>query len=114
MPANESNTSLWTHPPFGGVVSDDGYIYGRGTADIKSMLTAELEAVEQLIKNGSASSAAVAVRSPSPVLRPCGLRRGSQLSLLRSHHSLVADMLPIGLCTWPMVTMKKWAAPLVP
>ena len=54
MPADESNTSLWTHPPFGGVVSEDGFIYGRGTADIKSMLTAELEAVEQLITNGSA------------------------------------------------------------
>ena len=55
VPADESNTSLWTHPPFGGVEAKDGFIYGRGTADIKSMLTAELEAVEQLITNGCAN-----------------------------------------------------------
>ena len=55
VPADESNASLWTHPPFGGIVSKDGFIYGRGTADIKSMLTAELEAVEQLITNGCAN-----------------------------------------------------------
>ena len=52
MPADESNTSLWTHPPFGGVIAGDGYIYGRGAMDIKCMLTAELEAVEQLLTDG--------------------------------------------------------------
>ncbi len=75
MPADESNTSLWTHPPFGGVVSNDGFIYGRGTADIKSMLTAELEAVEQLITNGSAvpfclTHVAVSPRSSACVAQP--------------------------------------------
>ncbi len=47
---------MWTHPPFGGVVAEDGFIYGRGAMDIKCMLTAELEAVEQLLTDGSAAS----------------------------------------------------------
>ena len=28
----------WTYPPFGGVISDDGFIYGRGTIDVKNTL----------------------------------------------------------------------------
>ena len=31
----------WTHDPFGGEISD-GYLYGRGTIDVKGMLAANL------------------------------------------------------------------------
>lgn len=42
----------WTHPPFSGAVAD-GFIWGRGTMDIKEMVTAELEAAEYLLAHGA-------------------------------------------------------------
>jgi carboxypeptidase PM20D1 len=41
----------WEHPPFSGEVSG-GFVWGRGTLDIKSQLTAHMEAVEALIRRG--------------------------------------------------------------
>ncbi|XP_075970877.1 aminoacylase-1-like [Anticarsia gemmatalis] len=38
----------WTHPPFGAVISEDGFIYARGTQDMKSMGMMHLEAVRRL------------------------------------------------------------------
>lgn len=41
----------WTVPPFDGL-ERDGYIYGRGTMDVKDSLMALLEAVEHLLSTG--------------------------------------------------------------
>lgn len=41
----------WTHAPFSGRVAD-GYIWGRGTLDVKSGLIGILEATETLVKTG--------------------------------------------------------------
>ncbi len=41
----------WTHPPFSGAVDAD-FVWGRGSMDIKEMMTAELEAVEYLLSRG--------------------------------------------------------------
>ena len=38
----------WTYPPFDGRIAD-GYIWGRGSMDVKLALTAALEAVEMLV-----------------------------------------------------------------
>jgi len=51
VPAEESSLSQWTYPPFSGKVAD-GFIWGRGTLDIKSQLVSLLEAVEALIISG--------------------------------------------------------------
>jgi len=51
VPADESPEGGWTHPPFSGVVAD-GYVWGRGTLDIKSGVIGILEAVEYLLKQG--------------------------------------------------------------
>ena len=51
VPAEETSLQDWVHPPFSGAIAD-GYIWGRGTLDIKSQLISLLEAVEQLIANG--------------------------------------------------------------
>lgn len=41
----------WTHPPFEGVISE-GFIWGRGTLDIKNQLIGILDATEALLKQG--------------------------------------------------------------
>ncbi|PRW33795.1 Zn-dependent [Chlorella sorokiniana] len=41
----------WTHPPFSGAIAD-GFIWGRGTLDIKSLVLQQLEAVELLLRQG--------------------------------------------------------------
>jgi len=50
VPADEGEDSGWTHPPFSGDVAD-GYVWGRGTMDIKCGVIGVLEAVEYLLKN---------------------------------------------------------------
>lgn len=51
VPVPESTYSRWTHPPFSGDL-DDGWVYGRGAADDKSLLVAQWEAITHLLENG--------------------------------------------------------------
>lgn len=51
VPADENTLDQWTYPPFSGTIAD-GFIWGRGTLDIKSQLVGILEAVENLVVNG--------------------------------------------------------------
>lgn len=41
----------WTHPPFAGVIAD-GFVWGRGTLDIKNQLIGIMEAAEALLQQG--------------------------------------------------------------
>jgi carboxypeptidase PM20D1 len=41
----------WTHPPFDGVITD-GFVWGRGTLDIKNQLIGIMEAAEALLQQG--------------------------------------------------------------
>ncbi len=43
--------TAWEKPPFSGII-EDGYLWGRGTLDIKSTLCAVMESAEQLISGG--------------------------------------------------------------
>ncbi|MCC5919412.1 MAG: M20/M25/M40 family metallo-hydrolase [Cyclobacteriaceae bacterium] len=45
------NWDKWTHAPYGGVVADDGYIYGRGTIDAKGLGVMQLMATLELIEH---------------------------------------------------------------
>ncbi len=49
VPADERDEAGWTHPPFSGELAD-GYVWGRGTVDIKCGVIGILEAVEYLLK----------------------------------------------------------------
>ncbi|OJX40871.1 MAG: hypothetical protein BGO78_12415 [Chloroflexi bacterium 44-23] len=51
VPADEQTLDAWTHPPFSGEIAD-GFIWGRGTMDIKSQMIAVMEAVEKLLAEG--------------------------------------------------------------
>jgi carboxypeptidase PM20D1 len=50
VPAEEGDLGDWTYPPFSGEIAD-GYVWGRGTLDIKSGVIGVLEAVEYLLKH---------------------------------------------------------------
>lgn len=50
VPADETTLDQWTWPPFSGRIVD-GFIWGRGTLDIKCQLVAIFEAIENLVRN---------------------------------------------------------------
>ncbi|MDR0347471.1 MAG: M20/M25/M40 family metallo-hydrolase [Coriobacteriales bacterium] len=51
VPVEEGTTQDWQQPPFSGALVD-GVIWGRGTLDIKSQVTAHMEAAENLMRSG--------------------------------------------------------------
>ncbi|KAM0754519.1 carboxypeptidase S [Meredithblackwellia eburnea MCA 4105] len=48
VPVNPATVDQWTYPPFGGHQDEDGWIWGRGSADCKNTLIGILAAIEQL------------------------------------------------------------------
>jgi len=42
----------WTHPPFGAVLDDDGYLWGRGAVDMKNEVAARAAAFASLARSG--------------------------------------------------------------
>ena len=42
----------WTHPPFGAHLDDDGYIWGRGTCDMKNELATRCVTIAHLARTG--------------------------------------------------------------
>lgn len=51
VPVSPDAVTLWTQPPFAGVVTD-GYVWGRGALDDKASAIAMLAAIEALIAQG--------------------------------------------------------------
>jgi len=51
VPVVEGTEQNWTYPPFSGAV-EEGYIWGRGTLDIKQQVFGVLEAAEYLLAHG--------------------------------------------------------------
>jgi carboxypeptidase PM20D1 len=51
VPADPSTLEQWEHKPFSGEIAD-GFVWGRGTLDIKSQAMAILEAVEMQVQQG--------------------------------------------------------------
>lgn len=51
VPVGADSKANWTHPPFSGRIAD-GYVWGRGTLDVKSGATGILEAIEHLLAEG--------------------------------------------------------------
>ncbi|GAV55239.1 hypothetical protein ZYGR_0AS05630 [Zygosaccharomyces rouxii] len=52
VPVNKITWDEWEYPPFSGYYDQEtDYVWGRGASDCKNLLTAELEAIEQLIRD---------------------------------------------------------------
>ena len=51
VPVEEGTEQDWQHPPFSGALAD-GFVWGRGTMDIKNQVVLILEAVEHLLAEG--------------------------------------------------------------
>jgi carboxypeptidase PM20D1 len=51
VPVEAGTEAEWKRPPFSGAIAD-GRVWGRGTLDIKSQLTAHMEAAETLMRRG--------------------------------------------------------------
>lgn len=51
VPVDEHTIEKWTYPPFSGAIQD-GFIWGRGSMDIKSQLVAVMEGIEYLLAAG--------------------------------------------------------------
>ncbi len=49
VPVDPDSLEQWEYPPFSGAIAD-GYVWGRGTLDIKSQVIGILEGVENLLK----------------------------------------------------------------
>lgn len=43
----------WTYPPFDAHITEDGWVYARGTQDMKSQGLAYLEAIRRLKESGT-------------------------------------------------------------
>ena len=52
VPVEPGTEANWTHPPFSGAIAD-GYVWGRGTLDMKHVVMATLEGVERLLAEGA-------------------------------------------------------------
>jgi carboxypeptidase PM20D1 len=51
VPAAPDSLDQWEYPPFSGAIAD-GFVWGRGTLDIKSQIIGLMESVEALLKTG--------------------------------------------------------------
>ena len=51
VPIEPGTEGDWAHPPFSGAIAD-GFVWGRGTMDMKVSVIGILEAVEHLLKQG--------------------------------------------------------------
>ena len=52
VPVNPSTLHQWKHPPFSAHLDAEGWIWGRGTTDMKSTLIGLMAVAEKLIDEG--------------------------------------------------------------
>ncbi len=113
----------WEHAPFSGKVSD-GFVWGRGAMDDKSMLVAQFEAIEALLASGFKPSVTlVLVVTHDHYQRGLGAqaavmalkRRGMQVeTVLDQGMTVIADLVPqlsrpvamVGVAEKGMVRLK--------
>ncbi|GAA5847109.1 hypothetical protein JCM9279_002692 [Rhodotorula babjevae] len=63
VPVNAVTAKRWTHPPFSGLYDEQGWIWGRGSADCKNTLVGALAAVDKLIQEGFKPTRSIIISS---------------------------------------------------
>lgn len=110
VPATEKEN--WDYPPFEGRIVD-GKIYGRGVADTKSSLYGELEALEQLLRQGYVPGCNVWIGSSCneetggngiPAARDYFVEQGIEFELVIDEGGAVIDP-PVGGLNCPKCAM---------
>jgi len=62
----------WAHPPFSGEIDQDGYLHGRGAADMKGSLAAFVTACERFVKQHPDHRGSIALLITSDEEGPAG------------------------------------------
>jgi succinyl-diaminopimelate desuccinylase len=62
----------WAHPPFSGKIDQDGYLHGRGAADMKGSLAAFVTACERFVKQHPDHRGSIALLITSDEEGPAG------------------------------------------
>lgn len=62
----------WAHPPFSGEIDQDGYLHGRGAADMKGSLAAFVTACERFVKQHPNHRGSIALLITSDEEGPAG------------------------------------------
>jgi len=62
----------WAHPPFSGQIDQDGYLHGRGAADMKGSLAAFVTACERFVKQHPDHRGSIALLITSDEEGPAG------------------------------------------
>ncbi|ORY77565.1 vacuole protein [Leucosporidium creatinivorum] len=52
VPVNKDTLDRWTYPPFEAHLDQEGWVWGRGSADCKNTLVGILAAIEKLVEEG--------------------------------------------------------------
>lgn len=82
---------LWDEDPFGGAVRD-GYLYGRGTQDIKVQMACQMEALEHLLVSGKAFSRTIYLAYGGDE-EIGGVRGAARIAAWLEEHGIRATML---------------------
>ena len=78
VPVEPGTADQWSYPPFDGTIAD-GYVWGRGTLDMKGHLIALLYAVERHLENGTRPQRTLYISlGPDEEVGGLGARRASQ------------------------------------
>lgn len=78
VPIEPGTEDQWSYPPFDGTIAD-GFVWGRGTLDMKGHLIALLHAVERHLENGTQPERTIYISlGPDEEVGGAGARRAAQ------------------------------------
>lgn len=78
VPVEPGTEAQWSYPPYDGTIAD-GYVWGRGTLDMKGHLITLLHAIERHLENGSQLRRTIYISlGPDEEVGGVGARRAAQ------------------------------------
>jgi len=90
VPIEPGTEDQWSYPPFDGTIAD-GFVWGRGTLDMKGHLMALLHAVERHLENGTQPQRTFYISlGPDEEVGGLGARRAAQYLADQGQHAWFA------------------------